>query len=489
MILLRESSFTGFPAFYEYSGWFSLYSTMSLKTINMKKLLICSTAFPFLCALMACSHEEGPITPPDPEPIVDMDSVNYYDPYENDGYCYIQKKSPKRGLGFSWGSVTDVDLLGPGVSWSYNWGNTMTTQLDSKMDEYGIEYCPMTWNANYSATNITNYAHNHARTKHLLTYNEPNLKGQAMMTPSDAAADWPNIKQIATNAGLSIISPAMTYGTYEGWTNGVAWLDAFFGSSGVSVNDVDGIAVHCYYTNFKTAIDEYSRYKKFNKPVWLTEFCSWNDGQKPSAPAAQCEFMSKMINYMEQDDMLGRYAWFIARGGYASDSRGMYLLSVTAPITLTDPGLVYANMSSFDKEAVYPMGQRIPAEHYRKCNIQESTYQSVSISPTSDKDGILQLTNMNASFCTDYMVNLDGKQNADVRVRYSTTRDNSVVGLYAVDEMSDTETLLCTITLPTTGSRDIWRTAAAKANLPNGATIIRLRPVSGVSNINWIEIK
>lgn len=48
--------------------------------------------------------------------VVPVSAVN------SDDYVYLQKKSPKRGVSFGWNYTHDLDLLGPYISWHYNWG-------------------------------------------------------------------------------------------------------------------------------------------------------------------------------------------------------------------------------------------------------------------------------------------------------------------------------------------------------------------------------
>ena len=162
---------------------------------------------------------------------------------DSNDYAYIQGKSAKRGVSFNWQMDADFDLLGPAVSWSYNWANTYASNQETKYQQYGIHYVPMCWNNSYSAANISAYYAAHAsQQNYLLGYNEPNLTDQANMTPTQAAEKWGDVVALAKNNNARLISPAMNWGTLPGYSNGVQWLQEFF--TKVNSNDISGIAVH-----------------------------------------------------------------------------------------------------------------------------------------------------------------------------------------------------------------------------------------------------
>ena len=400
-------------------------------------------------------------------------------------YAYLQKKSLKRGVSFGWGMSGDFDVLGPGVSWSYNWSGTQSTTYDDKFLEYGIEYCPMVWNGNYSEDGISNFVTNHPSTKYLLGFNEPNLTDQANMTPSEAAERWGRVVQLAKRNNLKLVSPAINWGTKSGWHDGTAWLRTFMNDSRVNTDSISAIAVHVYMSGGASCIGDAERYKALGKKIWVTEFCSWNSGSNVDGADKQISFIATVLNKFEQDDMYERYAWFIPRGGYSANNRGMYLLDAGSS-TLTKPGVVYVNFSSFDKDVVYPLGMKIPAEHYRACSVDDK-YKSVGVEPTTDVNGKLQLAGFTSDYYADYQVGMGGQENVFIQVRYTTTRSNSVLGVYGVNK-DGSEVKLTSIELPSTGGNDKWETAVSEAvNLPEGKRIIRLRPESGMIRLNWFR--
>lgn len=429
---------------------------------KISSILLSSTLVALM--LVACEH-------PEPDPIVDSNE-----------YAYIQAKSPKRGVSFSWQMNEDFDILGPAVSWSYNWANTPAASQENKYQQYGIQFVPMCWNNNYSPDNISAYYAAHAdKQNYLLGYNEPNLTDQANMTPAQAAAKWNDVVDVAKKNNARLISPALNWGTLPGYSNGVQWLQEFF--TLVNPNDVHGIAVHIYMNAAKSMIGDLQRYKVFGKPLWLTEFCAW-DGT--SSSAAQCQFIAQSINYLEQDDDLERYAWFIPRWNQATESAPfMQLITKAKPCELTERGILFVNMSTFDKNAVYPCGKRIPAEHYRACSIDDS-YASPAVSLCTDVNGILQIDGLALNQWMDYKINiLSGVK--DFQIRYTATRDSEIT-IYRVDENGN-ETALQTIALPSTASKTAWTTLTESFTPEAGEQVLRLKCTKGLPRINWFKLK
>ena len=400
---------------------------------------------------------------------------------DSNEYAYIQGKSAKRGVSFSWQMDEDFDLLGPAVSWSYNWANTYASSQEGKYQQYGIHYVPMCWNNSYSAASIAAYYADHAtQQNYLLGYNEPNLTDQANMTPSQAAEHWDDVVAIAKSNNARLISPAMNWGTLSGYSNGVQWLQEFF--TKVNPNDIYGIAVHIYMNVAKSTLGDLQRYKVFGKPLWLTEFCAW---EGCSSSAAQCQFMCQCINSLEQDNDLERYAWFIPRGGYATEAEPyMSLLTKTKPYALTERGKLFVNMSSFDKEAVYPCGKRIPAEHYRACSVDEN-YASPLVALCTDVNGVLQIDGLALNQWMDYQIKvLKGVKHFNIR--YTATRDSEIT-IYKVDDNGN-ETALQTVALPSTTDKAAWTTLSADFTPAAGTQVLRLKCTKGLPRINWFKL-
>ena len=403
-----------------------------------------------------------------PEPVVDSNE-----------YAVLQTKSPKRGVAFSFQLESDYALLAPATSWCYNWG--FKGQSNNFCDAYGMEYCPMAWNG--IPDNATTVLKNHPEWKVLLGYNEPNLTDQANMTPDQAAAadKWPKVVAAAKAANKKLISPAMNWGSLSGWSDGVKWLQSFFGKSNVDINDVDGIAVHIYMGSSSAALGDLDRYKVFNKPLWLTEFCNWDAGSE----VAQIKFMAEMFNAMEQDPQVERYAWFTPRSSKFS-VKGMALLTSGRPFELTNSGKVFVNMSSFDQNIAYPLGKRIPAEHYRACSVK-SNGGPVHVNNTTDEDGVLELYQFTQSKWVDYKIDFDGQKDVVFQIRYAAASGASFE-LNLVNEDGTETPLVDEFSVDATGKADVWSTASITVGqVPSKEKVVRLRSKGGIPYVNWIK--
>ena len=440
----------------------------------MKKLTFLFS-FSILLTLSFTACRPNNTVNPEPEPASD--------PIEDSNeYAYIQSKSAKRGVSFSWQMNEDFELLGSAVSWSYNWANVSAAVQESLYQQYGIQFVPMCWNNNYSASNIAAYYAAHTeKQNYLLGYNEPNLTDQANMTPIQAAEHWSDIVSLAKDNNARLISPAMNWGTLAGYSNGVQWLQEFFRL--VNPDDIYGIAVHIYMNSAKSTLGDLQRYKVFGKPLWLTEFCAW---EGCSSSAAQCQFMCQCINALEQDDDLERYAWFIPRGGYATEAEPfMSLLTKTKPYALTERGVLFVNMSSFDKNAVYPCGKRIPAEHYRACSVDDN-YSSPLVAICTDLTGVLQIDGLALNQWMDYQVDVQRGVKA-FQIRYTATRESEIT-IYRVDE-SGKETELLAVELPKTESKSDWKSQTVEFTPTAGKQVLRLKCTKGLPRINWFKLK
>ncbi|GHT34380.1 hypothetical protein FACS189434_10460 [Bacteroidia bacterium] len=395
-----------------------------------------------------------------------------------------QSRSEKKGVGFAFQVVEDVDALGSAISWSYNWGISQSETYDASFAEYNLDYFPMAWNG-VNETTLRNYIANHPKCKYILAFNEPNLTDQANMTPSQAAEKWPQLKAIAKELGLKIISPAMNNGTLAGYADPIKWLDEFFNL--VPISDVDGIAIHCYMPAAAATKAFIERFKKYDKPIWLTEFCAWDGNQVTRA--SQMKYMSDIINYMEAEPAVERYAWFIPRrnGKTENDYPYMHLLTKTPPIQLTALGKIFVNMSTQDKKAWNIVGQIIEAEHYSSICVVESVgvegfVEGPYMRPTTDEEGILELCNFYPEQWVEY------------QVQVPQTKTYTLTSRYACYHASEADVLVdgkpaAFLSYPKTGEDNIWDTNITALPLSKGKHTLRLKVTKGALNLNWLSIK
>ncbi len=395
----------------------------------------------------------------------------------------LQQRSAKRGVSYNFQIMDDVNLLGEGVSWFYNWANDISSDLDQKTSAKNIAFYPMTWNGNFNKDRIRAYKAKHPECEYILAYNEPNLTDQANMTPQQAAAIFHEVKSLADELKMKIVSPAMNYGTLAGYSDPVKWLDEFF--TLVPVSYFDAIALHCYMavpSAFKSYVE---RFKKYGKPIWMTEFCAW----EPSIGNVnqQIRYMCDVVNYMEANPQVVKYAWFIPRNAGSVDTYPfMQLLTKTQPYTLTSAGKVFINMSSFDKTLYYGKGVVIPAAHYTALNSTTSATQdgqwaqSIYLRPTTDKSGVIEVYDFLKDRWMEYQIDVPADGAYKLKLRHASYSDVSIS--IGIDGQQNK-----TWTLAKTGEDNIWKTSETDITLTKGKHTLRLTSQNGTSCLNWLS--
>ena len=247
-----------------------------------------------------------------------------------------QNKSPKRGICGD-ASPQDLVVLAPSVTWYYDWGVEPPAVSQGQLS--GIEWVPMCWGAVNAGDVAGIEARIPAGSKYLLGFNEPNFKSQANLTPAQAASMWPNLEKIAADKGLELVSPAVNWcgDCVDGVTNDpVDWLDKFFAACPGC--KVDYIAIHSYAPGSAALNNYLDKFRKYNKPLWITEFAPW-DPPKPDFDGV-VKYMKEAITILENDPIVFRYSWFATRVGINPD---ISLLGANG--TLTKLGQLYAAMA------------------------------------------------------------------------------------------------------------------------------------------------
>jgi hypothetical protein len=174
--------------------------------------------------------------------------------------------------------------------------------------------------------------------------NEPNLTGQANLTPQQAANLWPDFEAIAAKTGVKIVGPAITWGTMAGYNDPVVWLDAFYTAYEAAHNNrqpqIDYLAFHWYDYGLDGQLNRLTRY---GKPFWVTELANWHaqsDGAQIDTLAKQEAQMTDMVKTCETRADVFRYAWFTGR--VSPDPHFDSLLGATGQ--LTELGKLYLSL-------------------------------------------------------------------------------------------------------------------------------------------------
>lgn len=249
---------------------------------------------------------------------------------------YISKK----GLGI-WQSDADmVDELN--ASWYYNWSPYELEGISGQ-----VEFVPMIWGAENDPRAEHTWARNQEWTwlragnyknyPHLLAFNEPDLDGQAEVTPERAVELWEEFEAIS-DEGIMVGSPAvaipMSYFTTTDNSYGV--VGGWFGKYGQLMAEAeyhyDFTAVHIYLDWPSEQILEILEdiYKMTGKPIWITEWgiaggngFDWEGGADGNWQRDKVvDFVKEFIPAVDKLDYVERYAWFPFDGSDAVNGAG-----------------------------------------------------------------------------------------------------------------------------------------------------------------------
>jgi hypothetical protein len=247
-------------------------------------------------------------------------------------------KSAKRGIAYELATAEDLQALSPGISWWYNWALKPKASVPTDyQSRYGLDFLPMLWNGSFNDLEVENFLRANPGIKHLLLLNEPNLGGQANLTPQAAAQLWPRYETIAANTGVMLVGPAMTWGNMANYADPVAWLDAFYAAYQAANNNrlprIDYLVFHWYDYGLKDQLD---RLKKYGKSFWVTELANWHVGDgnaEIDSVAKQKAQMTEMVKLCEDRADVYRYAWFTGRMGPEGDPHFTSLLAANGQLT------------------------------------------------------------------------------------------------------------------------------------------------------------
>ncbi len=273
-------------------------------------------------------------------------------------------RSRKRGVCATLLESGQVQQLAQGVSWVYNWGATPANlELNGEM-----EFIPMVWGANQGQLDgVKEYLDGGATPSHILVLNEPNLKGQAFITPQETASWMEHIRDTLAGHDIPLIGPQMALGSASGssivaydpilgetvtYTSMDQFLDAFDYYRGDA--PLEGIAVHPYGVlgELTWAVD--NAYSRYGKPVWVTEFAYWN----ASSEEELYDYAVRALDFLEHSPKVGGYAWFMA------NINSQLKLVDRRSGALTPLGELYVNYPAFDPDHFHPVPGRVDAESY-----------------------------------------------------------------------------------------------------------------------------
>lgn len=262
-------------------------------------------------------------------------------------------KSKKRGIAYNeLVDAKDFEALEGGVSWWYNWATKPGGgSAASVRAQYGMDFVPMVWGASFNDEAIVSLLSADPEIQYLLVLNEPNLSGQAYVTPVAAAELWPRIEEIASRTGAKIVGPQITWGNMvvdgTSYADPIAWLDAFYAAyrqaNGGEDPQIDGLGFHWYDYGLGAQLD---RLEQYGKPFWVTELANWHTGDGDAAIDTlekQKRQMTEMIAICEERADVHRYAWFTGRLG-ANDQDVHHTSLLAQAGKLTSLGELYVSL-------------------------------------------------------------------------------------------------------------------------------------------------
>ncbi len=388
---------------------------------------------------------------------------------------YSQTKSYKRGVAYGHHSVADIEEFSKYISWWYNWAPQPEADIRNIYQFYNVDFVPMAWN-NAAINGVKTWADKDDSVKYLLGFNEPNFIDQAKMTPSESAAAWPDLQKIAEDNNLEIVSPAVNYcgncvsenGTM--YTNPFTYLDDFF----IECKDcqVDFIGLH-WYGSGNSIVSYINNGRKYNKPIWITEFASIDYSNPVQSIEDQKKYLAGTVNFLERDPDVYRYSWFIGRSDDGINAFP-YIDLYGDDGMLTELGQLYADIPVYDPEMRIDIPGRIECEEYYLMS-------GLFAEPTEDGDGFLNIGWADIGDWAEYKISVQKIGTYNFSARISGANNGSID--FFTDNVS-----VGRLSVPTTGGWQSWKTVSMEVELEEGDHILKMLVRNAGFNINWIEI-
>jgi PKD repeat protein len=340
--------------------------------------------------------------------------------------------SPKRGMAYGHHSQADLDKVAEGISWWYNWSSTPDDAIKNYYSSLGVEFVPMMWNDNYTVANAI--AQIPAGAKYLLAFNEPNFNVESNMTPAQAAAAWPKIEQIAAARNLQIVSAAAAYcgGSVciAGYTDPVKWHDDFFAACPAC--KVDYIAFHNYESTVGGLTALVGNMKKYNRPIWVTEFAYWDNDTE----ANKITYLQNAVSAFENDPDIFRYSWFTGR---STPNPSVSLLGADG--LLKPLGTAYIN-AAYGPQNIIP-GKIEVEKMYRR--------RGTGFQTTTDAGGGQNVGFTDAGTWNEYLVNISTTGSYTFRFRVAS---NVSTGKFNI--LLDDQVVKNNVSIASTGGWQTW---------------------------------
>jgi hypothetical protein len=382
-------------------------------------------------------------------------------------------QSPKRGIAYGNNSTADLLALKPGISWWYNWASLPENDTNANYQSIGVEYVPMAWTQVNDADVQAFINRIKPGAKYLLAFNEPNFNDGSRLSPQDAVNAWKNVEKIAAAKNLEIVSASPAYNdpnkSYANISSPTAWHDQFFLLCPTC--KVDYIAFHTYDSSSGSVIGVTGLLKKYNRPVWVTEFAN----RVIQTAAEKTKFMKEIITNFENDPDIFRYSWFSGRVNPLWEDMQEGQLLAPEDGVLRPIGTEYINTSYTSKKMNIP-GRIIANKHYRR--------KGTSLQNTTDAATVQNVSAIDLNDWNEFILNVDNAGTYNFSFRIASLTIPGKFDILVNDVVVKTDE-----TFPATGSLQTFTNKIVNGiTLPKGEVYLKIKFKSNEMSFNYIDV-
>ena len=395
-------------------------------------------------------------------------------------------------------TVSDLNVLAPGVSWYYNWGARQTVFHPD------MEFLPMAWGRDDHLVDLGQYLTQYPQTSTVLVANEPNLPGQMDVPPLEAAE---YIRRTRTVAGprRRVVGAHFAAGPT---------VTDFRNTMHLALNDIGGLhvtGIHTYEESTGGFLYWASLWPHLmdnpgtggvegwplNGPpppsqVWVKEI---NIGMTspPQSETQVIDYMLYAIDLLERDPRVERYAWWKDRRRFTGSGDftrppSHNIRDVQTNGALTALGRHYVEMPVHDPDLYYRFPGRLSVARYRNIsgfNPPSALEGNVAIGRSEDPGNTFDMDDLDAGEWIDLNIDVPvgGQWRASLRGRRASAGTSSVAVLSGTQQIA---------TLPlTTAAGQYATTVVINLPLAAGRQVLRLRGEPGTldTSLTWLRLE
>lgn len=204
----------------------------------------------------------------------------------------------ERGLAWAADNQWAKSVAKGDIMWYHHWENG---KVDTIPDN--IEYVPTYWGPQKASQwGQVKASMGGKMPKNLLAFNEPDVQGQANMSPQQAVSEFMKELQPFAEKGVNVSTPQMVYN--------LDWLDQFMNGCKKAGCKISFAALHWYGSTsdlpkFKKWVSTVN--KRYNIPVWVTEFGITQ--QSHPSQGQVIKFLNQAMDFLSDQKFVHRAAW------------------------------------------------------------------------------------------------------------------------------------------------------------------------------------